>query len=236
MHYMHFNVYLKKNFIRMRLSYLRKIKVSRLNNEPEKIFYMNLKHLNLDLYGIPEDAKIQVTVFLISEDLKTRKLIKGFLDIGCDSCFCLGELCDLVLAYVGFDERPDELYDLYFKLLDAHCEKVSHKNHQPVKEAFEIYTNLIRERDKQNINVVSNKHDIKSLLKGIGNKLSYLRKNKAKELDTVARDLRITPAALIRIERGDYEIYPDLLSKLCYYYNITISGLFWEVENNQKHF
>lgn len=61
---------------------------------------MNLKHLNLDLHNIPEDAEIQVSVFLIASDLKTRKLVHTMTSIGCDSCFCVSDLCDLVLAIV----------------------------------------------------------------------------------------------------------------------------------------
>lgn len=107
---------------------------------------MNLEWLNLDLHGIPEDAEIQIPVFLISEDLKGRKLINGLTSIGCDACFCTSDLCDLVLAYVGFNDRPNELYDFYFELLDDHCDKVSHKNSQPIKEALKVYEILMARR------------------------------------------------------------------------------------------
>jgi hypothetical protein len=49
---------------------------------------------------------------------------------------------------------------------------------------------------------VKNKRDTKKLLKGVGSELHSLRKNQDKELDAVARVLKITPAVLIRIERG----------------------------------
>jgi DNA-binding XRE family transcriptional regulator len=196
---------------------------------------MNLKHLNLDLHGVPEDTQIQISVFLISEDLKARKLINGLSGIGCDSCFCVGELCDLVLAYVGFDDRPSDLYDFYFELLDCYCEKVSHENERPVKEALKIYTELICEKERQRARV-KNKRDTKKLLKGVGTRLRSLRNDQEKELDTVARVVRIIPAALVRIERGDYDMCPDVLSKLCDYYNITLSDFFKDVEDNLKTF
>mgnify|MGYP003577456864 CR=1 FL=1 len=107
---------------------------------------MNLKHLNLDLDGIPEDAEIQIPVFLIASDLKTRKLINAFTGIGCDGSFCVPDLCDLVLAFVGFDERPNELYDFYFELLDRECDKVSHENNAPIREAYKIYYELLLKR------------------------------------------------------------------------------------------
>jgi len=112
---------------------------------------MNLQHLNLDLYGIPEEAEIQIPVFLIATDLKSRKLIHGLTSIGCDNCFCVSDLCDLVLAFIGFDDRPDDLYDFYFELLDRDCEKVSHENDIPAKEAYKIYTELMMEKERRNI-------------------------------------------------------------------------------------
>lgn len=110
---------------------------------------MNLEHLNLDQYNIPDDADTQVAVFLIASDLKTQRLIKGLTSIGCDNCFCIPELCDLVLAMIGFEDRPDELYNRYFDLLDSHCGSVTDKNDLPAKQAFRIYKILKKERLKR---------------------------------------------------------------------------------------
>lgn len=106
---------------------------------------MNLEHLNLDQHNIPEDADIQITVFLIASDLKTRKLVNGLVAIGCDSCFCIPELCDVILAMIGFDDRPNELYTFYFGLLDSYCKNVTHENDPPIKQAFRIYKTLKKE-------------------------------------------------------------------------------------------
>lgn len=109
---------------------------------------MNLRHLNLDLYNIPENEEIQIAVFLIASDLQTRKLRSGLISIGCDNCFCVSDLCDLVLAIVGFEDRPNELYEFYFELLDQYYEKVNYENDFPAKEAFSIYKILKSEKQK----------------------------------------------------------------------------------------
>jgi len=109
---------------------------------------MNLKHLNLDLYGIPEESEIQIPIFLIATELKVRKLNNGLTNIGCDNSFCIPDLCDLVLALTDFEERPNELYDFYFGLLDQYCEKITHENRLPIKEAVCVYNKLIGERLK----------------------------------------------------------------------------------------
>jgi len=115
---------------------------------------MNLKHLNLDQHGISDDMDIQIPVFLISEELKARKLFNALASVGCDGCFCAPDLCDLVLAYVGFEDRPNDLYDFYFGLLDRHCQKVNHENDKPVKEALRILTALLVEKEKRNMKAI----------------------------------------------------------------------------------
>ncbi|MBT1699469.1 hypothetical protein KK083_21405 [Fulvivirgaceae bacterium PWU4] len=109
---------------------------------------MNLQYLNLDLYDIPEDAKTQVTVFLIAAELKTRKLTNSLASIGCETCFCTPDLCDVILAFAGFDDRPNELYEYYFELLDEYCDKVTHENDTPIEEAYAIYNRLRQEKNK----------------------------------------------------------------------------------------
>jgi hypothetical protein len=111
---------------------------------------MNLKHLNLDDHGISDDAEIQIPVFLISEELKARKLLNALKSIGFDDCFCVPDLCDLVLAYVGFDDRPNDLYDFYFALLDRYSENVNQENEKPVREALKIFTALLVEKERRN--------------------------------------------------------------------------------------
>lgn len=107
---------------------------------------MNLKHLNLDLQNIPEDAEIQVAVYMIASELQARKLMKSLTAIGCDACFCVPDLCELVLAIIGFDDRPNELYDFYFDLLDQYCDEVTWENSLPGKQAFRIFNILKQER------------------------------------------------------------------------------------------
>src|SRR5690349_13066189 len=109
---------------------------------------MNFNHLNLDLYDIPEDNNIQVAVFLIAADLKTRKLLNALTSIGCDACFCISDLFALTFAFVGFDEYPESVTEFYFELLDKYCDCVWHENEMPAKEAFIIYQQLVGKKEE----------------------------------------------------------------------------------------
>jgi hypothetical protein len=107
---------------------------------------MNLEHFNLGQYGVPQnDDEIQITVFLIASDLRNWKLLNEFVNSGCDRRFRISELYDLVRTMTGFDDRPNEFHNLYFDLLSQHCDKVTHQNDLPIREAFRIYKMLKNE-------------------------------------------------------------------------------------------
>jgi transcriptional regulator with XRE-family HTH domain len=72
--------------------------------------------------------------------------------------------------------------------------------------------------------------DARKFLKAVGARFHSLRKKHESELQTVAKAVGISPALLVRIERGDYDMYLDLLFKLCYYYEITPHDFFKDVE------
>ena len=111
---------------------------------------MNLKHLNLDLHHVHGEEQMQIAIVLIAAELQSQKLISGLTAIGCDACFCVPDLSDLVLAFLGFDERPNKLYERYFELLDKHRDKVTRENRVPVKEAIEIFKELqLARQEKQ---------------------------------------------------------------------------------------
>lgn len=63
--------------------------------------------------------------------------------------------------------------------------------------------------------------DSKKFLKAIGSKFYALRTEQHKELDTVAKAVKISPELLKRIEEGKYDMHLDLLFELCEYYKIT---------------
>jgi transcriptional regulator with XRE-family HTH domain len=79
------------------------------------------------------------------------------------------------------------------------------------------------------------KYDKGRFLKAVGHKLYRLRKEKKKEVDAVGKDVRISAALLMRIERGDYDMYLDQLFELCDYYEITPHDFFKDVENELRN-
>lgn len=74
------------------------------------------------------------------------------------------------------------------------------------------------------------KPDSKKFLKAIGEKFHSLRIAQRREIDMVAKAVRISPALLVRIEKGDYDMYLDLFCELCDYYDIAPHEFFSDIE------
>lgn len=84
---------------------------------------MDIKNFKGRLIKLP--GNVEVTLFLIKEELKTRKFFNGLSQIDLDGSFYQADLSQLVLTTIGFDERPDDLYDFYFRLMERHSERLS---------------------------------------------------------------------------------------------------------------
>ena len=77
---------------------------------------------------------------------------------------------------------------------------------------------------------MTKRRDARKFLKAVGTRFHSLRKQHDSELETVAKAVGISPALLLRIERGDYDMYLDLLFELCDYYEITPHDFFKDLE------
>ena len=92
---------------------------------------------------------------------------------------------------------------------------------------------ILEDRNQTEV-FMGRRRDSKKFLKAVGNKLYSLRKVHKKELESVAKAIEISPALLMRIERGDYDIYLDLLFELCDFYAIAPHDFFKDVEKELK--
>lgn len=108
---------------------------------------MKLKNLNLRLVKLP--SKIELILFLIKEELKSAKFFNGLSKVGLDDCYYQSHFGTLILGYMGFDDRPDDLYSFYVSLIDEYSEKIEPDNNSIVKYAFEVYVELVVERKQR---------------------------------------------------------------------------------------
>lgn len=108
---------------------------------------MRLKTRNLRLVKLP--PKIELVLFLIKEELKSAKFFNGLSKVGLDDCYYQSHFGTLILGYMGFDDRPDDLYNFYVSLIDKYSEKIEPDGNSITKYAFEVYVELVIEKKQR---------------------------------------------------------------------------------------
>jgi hypothetical protein len=109
---------------------------------------MKLKNLNVRLVKLPPD--IELILYMIKEELKSTKLFNGLARVGLDDCYYQSHFGTVVLAHMGFDERPDDLHEFYMNLIGKYSEKIEADNDVIMKCAFDVYMEMTIEKKKRN--------------------------------------------------------------------------------------
>lgn len=97
----------------------------------------------------PKPSKMAVqppsalTLYLIREELKSRKFFSGLQKLGLDYCFYQPHLDKPILAAVGFDDPSDELYKFYFKLIEKRSRKIGEDEESISRQARRVYEELL---------------------------------------------------------------------------------------------
>jgi hypothetical protein len=99
----------------------------------------------LQLIKLP--PAVEMTLFLIGEEMKSRQLLNRLENAGFDTAHAHADLSVLILSLIGFDPRPDELYEWYDEKLNQACKKVNPADSEEWKEVvFEFYLELLEKR------------------------------------------------------------------------------------------
>lgn len=93
--------------------------------------------------------KADATLFLIREELKSRKLFNVLHMAGLDDCCFQVHLDRLILYYLGLDDGTDETFSIYTNIMDKRSDKIEGDYDSITKQAFKAYTELLSERKKQ---------------------------------------------------------------------------------------
>ena len=103
---------------------------------------------NLPLVKLPQ--KVEFTLFLIREELKSRKFTSDIEKIGFDSTICSSDFSSLIFSSIGFDNESDDFYDWYFGQLDVFCKNIDLSDGATLsEEAFNFYVHLMIEKRSQ---------------------------------------------------------------------------------------
>ncbi len=115
----------------------------RINNE-----IMNSLNTRLPLIKLP--SEFQVSLYLIKEELKSRKFFRALQDMGLDDCYFQPHLDELILRSLDMDDDSDSTFDAYYEIIERRSKKINADNDSIMKQALKAYYELLKQRKKIN--------------------------------------------------------------------------------------
>ena len=100
-----------------------------------------MKNLRFPLVRIPDDT--QQTLYLIREELKSRKLFQALHQVGLDDCYFQPHLDSLILKTIGLDNHTDETFIKYDDIVEKRSKKIDADYESIMKQALKVYMELI---------------------------------------------------------------------------------------------
>lgn len=105
---------------------------------------------NSDRYPLVKlPRKIDYCLFLIKEELKSRRFFEGLHSVGLDDVYLQPHLDRVILKEVGLDDGTDETGEFYFRIMERRSKKVEADNDLIVTQALKVYIELIAEKKRR---------------------------------------------------------------------------------------
>lgn len=95
---------------------------------------------NYPLVKLP--ASDQLTLSLIREELKSRKLFRALHAAGIDDCYYQPHLDSIILRNLGLDDSSDETFDRYTTIMNKRAKKIEPDKESIMKQAVKAWHEL----------------------------------------------------------------------------------------------
>jgi hypothetical protein len=94
-------------------------------------------------------SRMELTLFLIREELKSRKFFNSLQALGLDDCYYQPHLDELIMANVGLDDDSNETFDFYYDVIEKYSQKIEPDKDSITEQAFNAYMELISEQKRR---------------------------------------------------------------------------------------
>lgn len=90
----------------------------------------------------------KLVIHLIREELRNKFLMNTLRTLGFDSTSYTLIISEQILTFAGFTEKPDNLYQWYFQIIDKAVEEITFLNLDEMldKWSVNIYIELLEEK------------------------------------------------------------------------------------------
>lgn len=102
-----------------------------------------------DILFSKEPSAEKVIIYLIREELKSRKFFEGLREIGLDDAFYQTDLLELIMAGLGLMPDSTEQYAFCYNLISKHSLRVVEDADELLDEAKRVYNILSKHASHQ---------------------------------------------------------------------------------------
>jgi hypothetical protein len=95
---------------------------------------------------LPQES--ETALFLIREELKSRKFFHALQQAGLDDSCYQPHLDDLILRNLALNDDSDEVLYAYDKIMERRSRKIQPDNNSVMKQALKAYHELLVEKKK----------------------------------------------------------------------------------------
>lgn len=85
---------------------------------------------------------VDLTLLLIREELKSRKFFNALEQLGLTDSPCQPHLDDAILSALNLDDDEDETFTWYSRIMEEHCQRITHQKDSATQQALEVYWKL----------------------------------------------------------------------------------------------
>lgn len=101
---------------------------------------------NSPLVKLPQE--IDLTLFLIREELKSKKFTNDLENIGFDLTFFSSDFSRIICSLIGLNNRTDEFYEWYDNEINIFCKEIDLSDGLKLTEhAFNFYIILMMKKN-----------------------------------------------------------------------------------------
>ncbi|MCZ8214977.1 MAG: hypothetical protein O9262_02005 [Cyclobacteriaceae bacterium] len=82
-------------------------------------------------------------LFLIGEELKSRKFFSTLQDLGLDDSWCQPHLDEAILTCLDLNDNTNEIFDYYYAIMNEHAALIDKSPASIEEQARVVYVKLV---------------------------------------------------------------------------------------------
>lgn len=94
-------------------------------------------------------SHMEVTLFLIGEELKSRKFFNSLQELGLDDSYYQPHLDELIMANVRLDDDSNDTFDFYYNIMEKYSKKIEPDKDSITEQALNAYTELVNDQKRR---------------------------------------------------------------------------------------